>query len=295
MIQKFVHQYFQPSFLPEKRPKLLSVSYIPQQFNKLHPRMLHQHTDAFELLFITGGEGYYYLDTTYYQIQKGDLVFCNSGVLHDELPKKNKDLSFYALRLTGSAFRNLPDNHLIAAGMCPVVSLKERFDVLEGLFKVLYEHADGAHHMEEFCENLMLSILTLVISDVYDNGTEKITLDGQTRLKGMELIYQIKQYIDGNYHNDLSLEELGNIFHLSPYYLSHIFKDAFQLPPMQYLYRRRIGEAQSLLTTTEDSITEIASQVGFGNSNYFTIQFKKYVGLTPSTYRRIYAQPSSDK
>lgn len=304
MIQKFLHQYYHPDFRAGSMPKLLSVSFVPAQFNKQHPRILHQHTDAFELLLITSGEGFYFLDTTYFPIKKGDLVFCNSGVLHDEPSEKNIDLSFYGLRATGIKFRDLPDNHLIGNQVSPVISLGERYTSFESLFQELYRYAGAEYHLEEFCENLMSAIILLAISCVYDTssaGVEKMEdLPGMNHERigkqgGAERIYQIKKYIDWNYHDDLSLEYLGKVFSLSPYYLSHIFKKEFEIPPMQYLYRRRIGEAQSLLTTTTGSITEVASKVGFGDSNYFTIQFRKYVGMTPSDYRNNYACSISDK
>lgn len=299
MIQKYLHQSYQTGFRQGRTPRLLSVSFVPVDFNKQHPRILHRHEDAFELLLITSGEGMYYLDTAYYSIKKGDLVFCNSGVLHDELVEKNVELSFYALRITGFIFRDLPENHLMEGQACPVVSVGERFCTFESLFQELYHYADAAYHLEEFCEHLMMAIITLALSAANKiptlNTPDSDMAGGKDRMAGAERIYEIKQYIDQNYHDDLSLEYLGRLFHLSPYYLSHIFKEAFEIPPMQYLYRRRIGEAQSLLTTTPDTITEVAGRVGFGDSNYFTVQFRKYVGMTPSAYRNTYARSNPDK
>lgn len=310
MIQKFLHQTYQSGFREGRIPRLLSVSFVPAQFNKEHPRILHRHEDAFELLLITSGEGVYYLDTAYYPIKKGDLVFCNSGVLHDELAEKNKELSLYGLRITGFVFRDLPENHLVDRRTCPVVSLGEHYYTLEALFRELYRYADGGYHLGEFCEYLMMAIVALSISCAGEGAYSEIletvaaagngsavgnsSATGKNGITGMERIYQMKQYLDQNYREDLSLESLGKIFHLSPYYLSHIFKKAFEIPPMQYLYRRRIGEAQSLLTTTPYSITEVASRVGFGDPNYFTVQFRKYVGMSPSSYRNIYARFGSD-
>lgn len=313
MIQKFLHQNYQSGFRLGRRPRLLSVSFVPVQFNKEHPRILHRHEDAFELLLITSGEGAYYLDTAYYPIKKGNLVFCNSGVLHDESAEKNVGLSFYGLRVTGFVFRDLPENHLIDSQACPVVSTGEHYHTLEALFRELYRYADGGYHLEEFCEHLMMAVITLSVScaeegvSLETQGLEAVAASGRTgaagtgipvgkeRIAGKERIYQIKQFIDLNYREDLSLEYLGEIFHLSPYYLSHIFKKTFEIPPMQYLYRRRIGEAQSLLTTSPYSVTEVAGRVGFGDPNYFTVQFRKYVGMPPSAYRNIYARSGSDK
>lgn len=293
MIQKFLHQYYQPSFNSGHSPRLMSVSYVPCSFNKQHPRILHEHPDAFELLLVTSGEGMYYLDSSYYEIKKGDLVFCNSSVLHDELPEKNKDLSFYGLRAAGFTFQNLPENHLIPGEMWPVAASKDNYEAFLKLFEVLFQYADAQLHLEEFGEHLMMSILNLAISTAYEAHVKGSQINGERRPGGTGQLYRIKQYIDRNYHDDLSLESLGKTFFLSPYYLSHIFKEAFEIPPMQYIYRRRIGEAQSLLITTDDSVTKIAGAVGFGDSSYFSVQFRKYVGMTPSEYRRIYTRSAT--
>lgn len=290
MIQKFLHQYYQPSFNSGHSPKLMSVSYVPCSFNKQHPRILHEHPDAFELLLVTSGEGVYYLDSSYYEIRQGDLIFCNSGVLHDELTEKNKGLSFYGLRAAGFIYQNLPENHIITGEMRPVVASEDNYGAFLKLFEVLFQYADARLHLEEFCGQLMMSILNLAVATVYEAHMKSPDMTGETRPKGTKQLYRIKQYIDQNYHDDLSLESLGKIFYLSPYYLSHIFKEAFEIPPMQYIYRRRIGEAQSLLITTGDPVTKIAGLVGFGDSNYFSAQFKRYVGMTPSAYRKIYAR-----
>lgn len=288
MIQKYLHPYFQPSFPQGKLPRLLSVSYSPASFNKEHPRILHRHPDAFELLLVTQGSGMYYLDTSYHAIQKGDLIFCNSDVLHDELAEKNHGLSFYSLRITGFIFQNLPENHLIPESMNPILPLKAEYRTFRALFEELYRYADPARHLEEFCEHLSQALIVLAISLRYaESALPPKVLPGKTA--SAEWLYQVKHYIDAHYHDELSLEQLASAFHLSPYHLSHAFKAAYALSPIQYLCRRRIGEAQSLLTTTAASITEISGAVGFSDSNYFTAQFKKYVKMSPSEYRKVYA------
>ena len=58
---------------------------------------------------------------------------------------------------------------------------------------------------------------------------------------------------------------------------------------MQYLLRRRIGEAQTLLITTDLSITRIAEMVGYDTQSYFNLQFaRKNVGMPPNKFRQNY-------
>ena len=66
----------------------------------------------------------------------------------------------------------------------------------------------------------------------------------------------------------------------------HMFKAQFGLPPIQYMVRRRIGEAQHLLRTTEDSAGDIGGRVGMINRNYFYRMFKTSGGGIASSIPR---------
>jgi AraC-like DNA-binding protein len=59
---------------------------------------------------------------------------------------------------------------------------------------------------------------------------------------------------------------------------------------MKYATLRRIGEAQNLLINTDMTITSIAAQIGYNNSNYFQNVFRNAVGISPGEYRRQWTQ-----
>ena len=77
---------------------------------------------------------------------------------------------------------------------------------------------------------------------------------------------------------------------INEFYFAHKFKELYDYSPIEYLQRRRIGEAQTLLINTDLSITTIAYQVGFNSSSYFTTLFKKVVNLSPRVYRNQYTE-----
>ena len=88
---------------------------------------------------------------------------------------------------------------------------------------------------------------------------------------------------------------MGEALHISPYYLSHVFKQMSGYSPVQYLLRRRIGEAQTLLITTDLSITRIAELVGYDTQSYFNLQFTKNVGMSPGKFRQNYIVAKKEK
>ena len=71
----------------------------------------------------------------------------------------------------------------------------------------------------------------------------------------------------------ITLQSMGEALHFSPYYLSHIFKEMSGYSPMQYLLRRRIGEAQTLLISTDLPVSKIAEMVGYETQSYFCLLY----------------------
>lgn len=91
--------------------------------------------------------------------------------------------------------------------------------------------------------------------------------------------------IHENYHEDLSLQYLAGLCSVSTSYLSKKFKLSYKMSPIQYLIRRRIEVASSLLLRTDDKIEEIAHKVGFKDANYFARMFRQNVGVSPKEFR----------
>lgn len=103
--------------------------------------------------------------------------------------------------------------------------------------------------------------------------------------KSNRSIKKITEYIAGHFADNISLNELAEIFHLNPSYLSALFKQVTGLSFKDYLNQIRTEEAKRLLADTDYSIMEIAVACGFNDQSYFTKVFKKYTGLTPKQYR----------
>ena len=96
---------------------------------------------------------------------------------------------------------------------------------------------------------------------------------------------RVTQYIEDNLHRGLRLAELSAHVHMSPYHFARLFKRSTGTPPHQFVLRRRIDRATTLLTTGELSIGEVARLVGFQTTSHFTTVFRRITGATPSAYR----------
>lgn len=99
-------------------------------------------------------------------------------------------------------------------------------------------------------------------------------------------VERAKEYIDNNFSDDITLDDVAVYVNRNPNYLSHEFKKQTGITFTEYLNNKRIEEAKRLLRSTSDMTYEIAEKVGYYNYRYFSQMFKKVVGLTPTQYRQ---------
>ena len=279
MIQCFVKKEYEPPFGLTRSPRLFSVSRTDAEASA-HPRVMHAHDDLVEIVLVRGGESRYFVGGMPYDARRGDLFIYNSRVVHDEPSGPDRPVASFSLALGGLSVPGLRENALIPDDASPVCPLTEAQTVrLERLYDVLYSELtagndDGAHH-------LLMALLTLV--------QQFLAAAAQDGSRGENVFAQrIKDYIDRHFAEDFSLQSMADALHVSPYYLAHVCKDVTGYSPLQYVLRRRIGEAQTLLITTELSVTRIAAQVGYDNPSHFHAQFSKAVGMSPRTFRKEY-------
>jgi two-component system response regulator YesN len=84
---------------------------------------------------------------------------------------------------------------------------------------------------------------------------------------------------------DLSVEEVSRCLQLSPSYLAKLLRRKWETSFSRYLREARLARAKELLAATNWTTTRISEQTGFSDYRYFSNQFKRFVGVTPSAYR----------
>lgn len=124
-------------------------------------------------------------------------------------------------------------------------------------------------------------------------GTATHNVSCKASEKSMSVVETAKEYIQNNYSKDISLDDVSRTVNISPYYFSKIFKEETGEGFVEYLTGIRIEKAKELLNTTEYSIKEICSMVGYADPNYFSRSFKKNVGVTPTEYKD--GKPSAER
>ncbi|SMC34434.1 response regulator transcription factor [Sporomusa malonica] len=101
----------------------------------------------------------------------------------------------------------------------------------------------------------------------------------------VRLINKACAYIVENFHKSISLDEVAQTVHLSPYYFSRIFKAEKGCNFVDFLTKVRIDKAKKLLQNPEQTVVRVASEAGYQDASYFCRVFRQEVGVTPNQYR----------
>lgn len=96
----------------------------------------------------------------------------------------------------------------------------------------------------------------------------------------------VLHYIENRLGEDITRDDLAQIYHLNPVYFSRAFKDIYGLTPMKMVKKLRLLQAKRLLETTDHTIEDIAQKCGFCDSPHFNRAFQGAFKTSPSKYRK---------
>lgn len=277
MLQYFIGNKYKSIFSKGLMPRLRYSCMVDESSSQM-PRSMHMHKDMIEILLVYEGTGIYIIGDGKYTAKKGDIIFYNSNVVHDEFGGLGTGLATYCLGISNLHLNGMEPNKIISDKYHPIVSSKEHFSEFLNMMELIQNNIENKN-MIEFCNTIAKGFIIKACSLIDENCITKET-------KEHSLAIKIKAFIDEHYKESISLEKIAQAVNINRYYLSHVFKTTIGFSPMQYVTRRRIGEAQNLLINTDMSITQIAASLGYNNSNYFQNVFRQNVGLTPGTYRK---------
>ena len=132
----------------------------------------------------------------------------------------------------------------------------------------------------------ILSITYNIFSELIRSYFEKNQLDaGKNNRHAKTYIAKATYYIHEHYSEEITLHSLAVLLGLTETYVSHLFKKELNLTFSAYLSMFRITKASNLMAETDLSIREIAEEVGYRDSLYFSRAFRKYMGQSPSEFR----------
>lgn len=241
------------------------------------------HTHPFtELFYVVDGKGEFNIQGQRFPVKANDFVIINPQVEHTELSSPDEPLEYIVLGINGLSFSNLTP---VSEGGHPFSFFNlrdEQKDILRYLNAMVQEATSQSMSYELVCHNLLEILLIKILRH------QHFDLEVGKQSKATKDISFIKHYLETYYHESIQLEDLASMTHLSRFYISHSFKKEIGMSPMEYLIAIRIKESKILLRTTNYSISQVADIVGFTTPTYFSKQFRKSTGISPTDYREQY-------
>lgn len=121
----------------------------------------------------------------------------------------------------------------------------------------------------------------------FDAMLQSITPEANTSQKRLQdyYIHEALTYIEQNFQNDITVEDIAKICGLNRSYFGKIFKDSTGKTPQQFLLTYRMIKATELLKLTKLSIGDISNAVGYTNQLHFSRAFKNVYGIPPRKWR----------
>lgn len=246
--------------------------------------ILHSHPFS-ELFYVVSGNGSFLAEDTEFPVGRNDMVIINPHVQHTEKSLKTTPLEYIVLGIEGLSFsfENITTTQEgitihTASGAVHKYNMQHS-NIYAYLNIMLEEISHKEENYEAVCQNLLEVLLTCMLR----NNHLSIIPSGNSTLN--RECTQIKNYIDANYSENITLDTLAAITHMNKYYMAHAFTKHMGISPINYLLEKRIQEGKSLLESTSHSIAQVSGILGFSSQSYFSQAFKKATGKTPIQYR----------
>ena len=253
----------------------------------------HAHEFA-ELVIVTGGKCLHVTGNESWELAAGD-VFVIAGLREHEY----RDL--VDLRLVNILYQPNPLKLRLldlpsVAGYHALFTLEPSRNIRQPTKGRLHLAAKELAHVIEFADRLdtelkarepgfgFMATATFMqiigfLSRCYGRNPSP---DGRALLR----IGEAMSHLERNIHREVDLDELAAIAHMSKRSFLRVFQSATGTSPLAWVIEKRIVRARHLLRQTDRRVTEIAFDVGFNDSNYFTRQFRKATGISPREYRQ---------
>lgn len=254
---------------------------------------IHYHSDFSELVIVLNGTATHVVNSEKYFIKKGDVFVINENTSHGyeetcDLKICNIMYKPEHLYQVGNDLRKSSGYEalfVIEPFLVREYSFKSKLKltlsdfekVKDVIFDMIHEYQNKYQGYQTMIYSHFME-LVVFLSRQYDIISSEVK-------DNVINIAKAVSYMENNFREHINLKDLADKAELSVRHFNRIFKESYKTTPINYVLRLRIQYASLLLRKSKLSISEIAYESGFDDSNYFTRQFKKIMGASPKEYR----------
>ena len=238
----------------------------------------HWH-EQLELHYIVQGGGDFRLGQQSIHVSEGDLLISNRNEFHSGYSTQIPYMSNVIIFDMGDLSQELAKKNYVFQ---PVI----RGDgVIHDLIQRIFAEAKCQESgYKQLCKALVTELFVYLCRNyVAEMMPER---DSAKRKKDLERLNAVLGYIEANYNQRITVEQLADMVCLSEDRFGHLFREGVGQPPLQYINAMRLRKALNMLKTNQYTVTEVADAVGFRDYNHFGRLFRKQYGCTPNEIKR---------
>lgn len=238
--------------------------------------LMHTHACT-ELFYVVGGMGQFKVAEKLIPVSPDDLVIVNPNVEHTEVSLNASPLEYIVLGVEGMEFAADENGDRRYSAFNFHSGREDILPYLRGMLREIEQKSAG---YEVVCQDL-LEVLVVKLMRHTD-----FSLTVTPAQQSSKECAEARRYIDSNFKENISLDQLAELTHVNKYYLVHSFSKEYGVSPINYLIGRRIEESRYLLADTNHSLSQISHMLGFSSPSYFSQSFRKLEGISPMEYRK---------
>ncbi|KHD85050.1 hypothetical protein NG54_11485 [Heyndrickxia ginsengihumi] len=234
----------------------------------------HSH-DYYQIYYVTSGEGDFIVGNEIVTLGRGMYLFTRPNDIHGISDTREVD---------GKPLRMLEVKYVVfdrefqeSLNKLPIVC--QGSENIENMLELVFNEA-----IDTLPWYLEISTHTFIAALYYMVRYQKIEIS--TNSQKSQVVEKIKENIQENYKNEVSLDKLSQFVGRSKNYICKAFRESTGMTINLYLNKVRIDKAAELLVNTNLDISEISNDVGYNNIYHFIKSFKKIVGTSPGNFRK---------
>ena len=253
--------------------------------------MWHWHPEI-EITYVQKGTMCYKVNHMVYNLKEGDIVFNNSGALQSGTMENQKDCAYITVtfdsRLIYGFFQSTINSKyvdpVIQDSMLPAICI----DQSESWHKPFREYLLRIIDLDEKKPDFYELDITICLQSMWRLLLEHITYEPQaSRENSLEYdrIKKILSYIEENYQNKITLNDIAGHIHLCESECTRLFKRHMNTTLFAFLQEYRIERSLEFLQD-DQPVSAVADKAGFSDPNYYSKVFAKIKGCSPREYRK---------
>lgn len=265
-----------------------TMNYLEIFMVEMTARGPHGHDDL-EIGILLEGSMTLFTELEQYELKTGDIYIINRFQIHSFLNKDSKNL-ILAFQIHTDFYRKIDyqlgfvkfENSIIRSGA-----------LHDSLYQTLISCAalyfSEAAHSDIKCSSLLLDALYQLLA--YTHYTITTEKESTTAKNNSRRLNRIADYISEHYMEHISLQDIANLEHITPYHASHFITRMLGISFQEYLNNIRFEHAFQLISKSDFPILDVCLETGFSSSRYLNQMFEKNLGCSVKEYKKSKKKP----